>query len=103
MTSRRNRRRRHSKRPCRSDEEIHCLAKRWVATVTVAMVIVSTTTVTGRGGGGGGGASSGSQDDSSPVIILPGWEESSNPEERMFQALSEVISSCETASRLLQR
>ena len=102
MTSRRNRRRRHSKRPCRSDEEIHSLAKRWVATVTVAMVIVSMTTVTGRGGGGGG-ASSGSQDDSSPVIILPGWEESSNPEERMFQALSEVINSCETASRLLQR
>ena len=56
-------------------------------------------TVNIRGGGAGG-----SQNDTSPgVIIIPGWDGSSNPEERLFQALSEVINSCESAPRLLQR
>ena len=54
-------------------------------------------TVNIRGGGAGS-----SQNDTSPaVIIIPGWDESSNPEERLFQALSEVINSCESAPRLL--
>ena len=51
----------------------------------------------------GGGASSSQNDTSPAVIIIPGWDESSNPEERLFQALSEVINSCESAPRLLQR
>ena len=53
--------------------------------------------------GGGAGSSQNDTCTSPAVIIIPGWDESSNPEERLFQALSEVINSCESAPRLLQR